>query len=64
MIVLVAKGKTNKEPAAALTLSEMTIKSYLDKIFRKRRIRRSAQAAIHSMRPYRQGHSALLIAIP
>jgi len=49
---LVAQGKTNKEIAAALALSDKTVKNYLSNIFAKLHVTRRAQAAaIYSRRP-------------
>lgn len=45
ILPLVAEGKTNKEIATALSLSETTVKSYLHSIFQKLQISRRSQAA-------------------
>lgn len=45
MIPLVAEGKTNKEIAAELALSEKTVKNYLSNMFAKLHITRRVQAA-------------------
>ncbi|MEK7800137.1 MAG: response regulator transcription factor [Nitrospirota bacterium] len=45
VVALVAEGKTNKEIAVALGLSDKTVKNYLANVFRKLRITRRAQAA-------------------
>ncbi|MEK6785641.1 MAG: response regulator transcription factor [Nitrospirota bacterium] len=45
VVALVAEGKTNKEIAAALGLSDKTVKNYLANVFQKLRITRRAQAA-------------------
>jgi len=45
ILPLVAEGKTNKEIAASLGLSDKTVKSYLYNIFQKLQITRRAQAA-------------------
>ncbi len=45
ILPLVAEGKTNKEIAVALTLSDKTVKNYLANIFVKLRITRRSQAA-------------------
>ena len=51
VVALVAQGKTNKEIAAALQLSDKTVKNYLNNTFHKLRIsRRSEAAAIFSSR--------------
>lgn len=45
ILPLVAEGKTNKEIATALSLSETTVKSYLHSIFQKLQVSRRSQAA-------------------
>lgn len=45
VVALVAQGKTNKEIAAALNLSDKTVKNYLSNVFQKLRINRRAEAA-------------------
>jgi two-component system, NarL family, response regulator DevR len=45
VVALVADGKTNKEIAAALGLSDKTVKNYLANVFQKLRITRRTQAA-------------------
>lgn len=45
VLALVAEGHTNKEIAAALNLSDKTVKNYLANVFQKLRITRRAQAA-------------------
>lgn len=45
VLMLVAEGRTNKEIAVALELSDKTVKNYLANIFQKLRITRRAQAA-------------------
>ncbi|MFO0705290.1 MAG: response regulator transcription factor [Nitrospira sp.] len=45
VLALVAEGKTNKEIAADLNLSDKTVKNYLANVFQKLRITRRAQAA-------------------
>ena len=45
VLALVAEGKTNKEIAVALGLSDKTVKNYLANVFQKLRITRRAQAA-------------------
>ena len=45
ILPLIAEGKTNKEIATVLELSDTTVKSYLQNIFHKLRISRRAQAA-------------------
>jgi DNA-binding NarL/FixJ family response regulator len=45
VLALVAEGKTNKEIAAALDLSDKTVKNYLSNIFQKLQVSHRAQAA-------------------
>jgi len=45
VLALVAEGQTNKEIAAALNLSDKTVKNYLANVFQKLRVTRRAQAA-------------------
>ncbi len=45
VLQLVAEGHTNKEVAAALNLSDNTVKNYLGSVFDKLKIRRRSQAA-------------------
>ena len=45
VLALVAQGKTNKEIAASLDLSDKTVKNYLSNIFDKLHVSRRAQAA-------------------
>jgi DNA-binding NarL/FixJ family response regulator len=45
VLALVADGKTNKEIAAALKLSDKTVKNYLSTIFQKLQVGRRAHAA-------------------
>ena len=45
VLALVADGKTNKEIAVALDLSDKTVKNYLGNIFQKLQVSRRAQAA-------------------
>jgi two-component system, NarL family, response regulator DevR len=45
VLALVAQGKTNKEIATALDLSDKTVKNYLSNIFQKLRVTRRSQAA-------------------
>lgn len=58
VLALVAEGKTNKEIAATLELSDKTVKNYLGHIFEKLHISRRAEAAALYAR--RQGHLALI----
>ena len=46
ILPLVAEGKTNKEIATALDLSDTTVKSYLHSIFQKLQVSRRSQAAV------------------
>jgi two-component system, NarL family, response regulator DevR len=50
MLPLIADGKTNKEIATAMGLTEMTVKSYLQSIFHKLKISRRTQAAAWFMK--------------
>ena len=45
ILPLIADGKTNKEIATAMGLTEMTVKSYLQNIYQKLKISRRTQAA-------------------
>ena len=45
VLALVAEGKTNKEIAVALELSDKTVKNYLSNIFQKLQVSRRTQAA-------------------
>jgi two-component system response regulator DevR len=45
VLALIAEGKTNKEIATTLALSDKTVKNYLSNIFQKLHITRRAQAA-------------------
>jgi DNA-binding NarL/FixJ family response regulator len=45
VLALVAEGKTNKEIAATLDLSDKTVKNYLSKIFQKLQVSSRTQAA-------------------
>ena len=49
VLALVTEGKTNREIAAALGLSEKTIKNYLSHAFEKLNVTRRAQAAVRFM---------------
>jgi two-component system, NarL family, response regulator DevR len=46
ILPLVAEGKTNKEIAIDMGLSELTVKSYVRSIYHKLRVSRRAQAAV------------------
>ncbi|HEX2056609.1 MAG TPA: response regulator transcription factor [Nitrospiraceae bacterium] len=47
VLALVAEGKTNKEIAVALDLSEKTVGNYLTNIFQKLHVTRRSQAAVY-----------------
>jgi DNA-binding NarL/FixJ family response regulator len=47
VLALVADGKTNKEIAVALNLSDKTVGHYLENIFQKLQVSRRAQAAVY-----------------
>ena len=46
VLALVAEGKTNKEIAAQMGLSDKTVKNYLGNVFEKLKISRRSQAAV------------------
>ena len=50
VVALVAEGKTNKEIAAALGLSDKTVKNYLANVFQKLNVTRRSQAAAYFVR--------------
>jgi two-component system, NarL family, response regulator DevR len=51
VLALVAEGQTNKEIAAALGLSDKTVRNYLSNVFQKLQVsRRSQAAAIYARR--------------
>jgi DNA-binding NarL/FixJ family response regulator len=52
VLALVAEGKTNKEIAAALDLSEKTVGNYLSNIFQKLHVTRRSQAAVYFTRRF------------
>jgi two-component system response regulator DevR len=54
VLVLVAEGKTNREIARTLLLSELTVKTYVSQILRKLHLARRAEAAAFLARQ-RQG---------
>jgi DNA-binding NarL/FixJ family response regulator len=54
VLALVTEGKTNKEIAAALNLSEKTVGNYLGNVFQKLNVTRRAQAAAYFTRRYPQ----------
>ena len=47
VLALVAEGKTNKEIAVSLALSDKTVGHYLENIFQKLQVNRRAQAAVY-----------------
>jgi two-component system response regulator DevR len=50
VLALVAEGKTNKEIASALNLSDKTVGNYLANVFQKLQVTRRAQAAAYFTR--------------
>lgn len=46
VLALIAEGKTNKEVAAQLGLSDKTVKNYLSTVFEKLHVSRRAEAAV------------------
>ena len=46
VMTLVVEGKTNKEIALDMDLSEKTVKNYLSNIFQKMQVSRRSQAAV------------------
>ncbi len=57
VLALVAEGKTNKEIAERLGLSDNTVKNYLGNVFEKLQVKRRSQAAavyVQSNPPYKQ----------
>jgi DNA-binding NarL/FixJ family response regulator len=54
VLALVAEGKTNKEIATALNLSDKTVGNYLGNVFQKLQITRRAQAAAYFTRHFSQ----------
>ena len=55
--MLVAEGQTNKEIAAAVFLSDKTVKNYVSSILSKLNLERRAQAAAFVAK-HRSGHPA------
>lgn len=47
VLALVAEGKTNKEIAVSLNLSDKTVGHYLENVFQKLQVTRRAQAAVY-----------------
>jgi len=54
VLALVAEGKTNKEIAVALNLSEKTVGNYLSNVFQKLNLTRRSQAAVYFTRHFPQ----------
>jgi len=54
VLALVAEGKTNKEIAVALNLSEKTVGNYLSNVFQKLNLTRRSQAAVYFTRHFLQ----------
>jgi DNA-binding NarL/FixJ family response regulator len=52
VLALVAEGKTNKEIAVSLNLSEKTVGNYLSNVFQKLNITRRSQAAVYFTRHF------------
>jgi DNA-binding NarL/FixJ family response regulator len=50
VLALVAKGRTNKEIAVSLKLSDKTVKNYVRAVFQKLQVTRRSQAAAHFAR--------------
>ncbi len=57
ILMLVAEGQTNKEIAAAVFLSDKTVKNYVSSILSKLNLERRAQAAAFVAK-HRSGHTA------
>ncbi|MFQ5657008.1 MAG: response regulator [Candidatus Methylomirabilales bacterium] len=53
---LVARGETNKEIASKLFITEKTVKSHLNRIFRKLHLRRRIDLALHQGNRKYSGH--------
>ena len=60
VLKLIAEGKTNKEIASALDLSEKTVKNYLATIFGKLQVSRRSEAAIFFLKN-QSGETRLLL---
>jgi two-component system, NarL family, response regulator DevR len=56
ILLLVAEGKTNKEIAAEVFLSDKTVKNYVSSILAKLNLERRAQAAAYMARLHGSGH--------
>jgi two-component system response regulator DevR len=50
ILSLIAEGKTNKEIAAVLTLSEKTVRNYVSSLLAKLKVNNRAEAAAHAIR--------------
>jgi DNA-binding NarL/FixJ family response regulator len=57
IVPLLAEGKTNKEIAAQLSLSDKTVKNYLANIFEKLHVRRRTEAVAWFMKESRSAYS-------
>jgi two-component system response regulator DevR len=61
ILALIAEGKTNKEVAAEMNLSEKTVKNYLSTVFDKLNVTRRSQAvamfAVEQRKPMAPGRS-------
>ena len=55
ILLLVAEGKTNKEIAAEVFLSDKTVKNYVSSILAKLNLERRAQAAAYMARLHSPG---------
>jgi DNA-binding NarL/FixJ family response regulator len=55
---LLAEGKTNKEIAVQLRLSDKTVKNYLANIFDKIRVKRRTEAVAWFMKESRSDYTA------
>ncbi|GBD10646.1 Transcriptional regulatory protein DevR (DosR) [bacterium HR23] len=58
ILALIAEGKTNREIAGELFLSEKTVKNYVSSILDKLGVARRAEAAAYYVRRYSRGGSA------
>ena len=52
VLAYVAKGKTNKEVATVMGLSDKTVRNYLSSIFQKLNVTRRSEAVAHYLRKY------------
>lgn len=60
IVPLLAEGKTNKEIAAQLKLSDKTVKNYLANIFEKLHVKRRTEAVAWFVRESRSGVDSLI----